>query len=105
MNARARTGLWESCPMKEKPTHQYYDLMRPFESATYKLDLEMWSFLEKIKVELDKIEAIDKLMTGHPNIHTLPNGQYSILPMFPSDGDKFAKAIMEILYPDEEAEG
>lgn len=99
------TDLWESCPMKDKPTHEYYNLRKPFESATYKLDLEMWNWLEKAKIELDKLEAIDTLMTEHPNIHTLPNGQYSILPMFPSDGDKFAKAIMAILYPDEEVEG
>ncbi len=62
------TELWESCPMKEKPTHQSYDLMRPFESATYKLDLEMWSFLEKVKVELDKIEAVKTHLTEYPDV-------------------------------------
>ena len=42
--------------MKAKPTRHYYDLRRPFESATYKLDLEMWSWLEKLKVEHDLLK-------------------------------------------------
>jgi len=56
------TDLWESCPMKEKPTHQSYDLMRPFESATYKLDLEMWGFLEKVKAEYDCMSTVLSLL-------------------------------------------
>ena len=49
-------GIWDSCPMKEKPTSNCYDLRRPFESATYKLDLKMWGWLEKAKAEWKDLE-------------------------------------------------
>uniref|UniRef100_A0A6M3MAH9 Uncharacterized protein n=1 Tax=viral metagenome TaxID=1070528 RepID=A0A6M3MAH9_9ZZZZ len=58
----------------------------------------VWGAINKLD---NKLEAIDTLMRKQRYIHVLSNGQYSIEPLFPSDGDKLVSAIMMILFPDE----
>lgn len=56
------------------------------------------------KCPYSKLSDLRKLMRNQPYIQMNVNGQYSVLPMFPSQGDKLASAIMAILFPDEEGE-